>query len=119
MKTTKKLIAVFAVILCFSLCFAFAACENGTPLISDLGIVVEGGGFEEGSSLVAELVETTGEQGQEIVSLLETQNYDKQGEMRIFDIFVAKDGSEVQPNGKVKITIPAPSKAKAATLFST
>ena len=100
---------IFTAMLCMALCFAFAGCSKApVQLQNELGALLEGGGFEKGSSLVTDLIETTGEKGQEIISLLEGQNYDKNGEISIYDIFVAKDGNEVQPNGKVKITLPAP-----------
>ena len=109
----KKLHMISSVIcivmLCVALCFAFAGCsKTSVQLQNELGALLEGGGFEKGSSLVTDLIETAGEKGQEIISLLEGQNYDKDGEVSIYDIFVAKDGKEVQPNEKVKITLPAP-----------
>ena len=100
---------IYIVMLCVALCFAFAGCSKApVQLQNELCALLEGGGFEKGSSLVTDLIETTGEKGQEIISLLEGQNYDKDGEVSIYDIFVAKDGKEVQPNEKVKITLPAP-----------
>ena len=110
MKKIKQLCILFIATLGFALCFAFAGCGETTvnQLLSDYGITVEGGGFEKGSSLVTDLIETTGEKGQEIIALLDEQTYAKDGEVSIYDIFVAKDGIEVQPNGKVKITLPAP-----------
>lgn len=100
---------IYIVMLCVALCFAFAGCsKTSVQLQNELGALLEGGGFEKGSSLVTDLIETAGEKGQEIISLLEGQNYDKDGEVSIYDIFVAKDGKEVQPNEKVKITLPAP-----------
>ena len=109
----KKLHMISSVIcivmLCVALCVAFAGCsKTSVQLQNELGALLEGGGFEKGSSLVTDLIETAGEKGQEIISLLEGQNYDKDGEVSIYDIFVAKDGKEVQPNEKVKITLPAP-----------
>ena len=110
MKGVGKLNMLFAVVLCLVMFFALAACNNEVQqkLVSDAGITVEGGGFEKGSALVTESIETTGEKGREIVTLLEEQNYNKELQVSIYDIFVAKDGNEVQPDGKVKITIPAP-----------
>ena len=110
MKGVRKLNMLFAVVLCLVMFFALAACNNEVQqkLVSDAGITVEGGGFEKGSALVTESIETTGEKGREIVTLLEEQNYNKELQVNIYDIFVAKDGNEVQPDGKVKITIPAP-----------
>ncbi|MGM9609484.1 MAG: InlB B-repeat-containing protein [Eubacteriales bacterium] len=102
---------IFATVLCFVLCFALAGCGGETTvnrLISDYGITVDGGDFDKDASLVAAPIDPAGEKGQQIISLLEAQTYVKDGEMRIYDIFVAKDGKEVQPNGMVRITVPAP-----------
>ncbi|MGN1098712.1 MAG: hypothetical protein ACI4S9_00075, partial [Christensenellales bacterium] len=106
----KTSIILFVIVMCLSMCFALAGCGETQPeqLSSDYGITLEGGGFGKGSTLVTDVIEKTGEEGREIVALLENQEYDKDGEVSIFNIFVAKDGKEVQPNGKVKITIAAP-----------
>ena len=109
----KSIKAILSVVLALVLgATVFTACESKhevqQKLVSDAGITVEGGGFEKGSALVTESIETTGEKGREIVTLLEEQNYNKELQVSIYDIFVAKDGNEVQPDGKVKITIPAP-----------
>ena len=110
MKTKFRRIFTAVLILClaFSLCFAMTACNKTVDkLTSELGVVIEGE-FDKGAQLVTEPVEVTGETGKNVIALLEEKEYAKEGEVRIFDISVVKDGSKVQPSGKVKVTVPAP-----------
>ena len=87
---------------------AMTACNKTVDkLTSELGVVIEGE-FDKGAQLVTEPVEVTGETGKNVIALLEEKEYAKEGEVRIFDISVVKDGSKVQPSGKVKVTVPAP-----------
>ncbi|MBE5732881.1 MAG: hypothetical protein E7353_07625, partial [Clostridiales bacterium] len=98
------LIAVFA--------FSLTACNNevGTleTLKNEYGIVVDGGSFEEGSTLVSNEIVATTEEAEEVLAAIAEQNYNKDGSVYIFDIYVMKDGKEVQPDGKVKVSIPVP-----------
>ena len=98
------LIAVFA--------FSLTACNNevGTleTLKNEYGIVVDGGNFEEGSTLVSNEIVATAEEAAEVLAAIADQNYNKDGNVYIFDIYVTKDGKEVQPNGKVKVLSPFP-----------
>ena len=98
------LIAVFA--------FSLTACNNevGTleSLQNEYGIVVDGGSFEEGSTLVSNEIVATTEEAAEVLAAIADQNYNKDGSVYIFDIYVTKDGKEVQPDGKVKVSIPVP-----------
>ena len=50
----------------------------------------------------------TAEEAAEVLSAIADQNYNKNGSVYIFDIYVTKDGARVQPNGKVKVSIPVP-----------
>ena len=98
------LIAVFA--------FSLTACNNevGTleTLKNEYGIVVDGGSFEEGSTLVSNEIAATTEEAEEVLAAISEQNYNKDGSVYIFDIYVTKDGAKVQPKGKVTVSIPLP-----------
>ena len=110
MRKTIKTILTVVIAFVFGLT-VFSACDGDsqvTRLISEYGITVDGGGFENGSTLVTDLIELVGEKGQKILSLLEGQDYLKDGKMNVYDIFVSKDGKEVQPDGSVVVTVPAP-----------
>jgi len=102
--TILLLIAIFA--------FSLTACDNEVTTLKSLqneyGIVVDGGSFEEGSTLVSNEIVATTEEAAEVLTAIADQNYNKDGNVYIFDIYVTKDGKEVQPNGKVKVSIPMP-----------
>ena len=107
-KFGKIITAVLMLCLAFAVCMAMTACNKTVDkLTSELGVVIEGE-FDKGAQLVTEPVEVTGETGKNVIALLEEKEYAKEGEVRIFDISVVKDGSKVQPSGKVKVTFPAP-----------
>ena len=107
-KNFKSLAFLFLMIITFS--FVLTAC-NDQPVILDslqneYGVVIEGGKFEEGSTLVTNSVTTTSDEGKEVLEILSAQDYNKEGNIYIFDIYVSKDGKKIQPDGKVKVTIP-------------
>lgn len=99
---------VFLMMIAFS--FVLTAC-NDQPVILDslqneYGVVIEGGKFEEGSTLVTNSVTTTSDEGKKVLEILSAQDYNKEGNIYIFDIYVSKDDKKIQPDGKVKVTIP-------------
>lgn len=107
-KNFKSLVFLFLMMITFS--FVLTAC-NDQPVILDslqneYGVVIEGGKFEEGSTLVTNSVTTTSDEGKEVLEILSAQDYNKEGNIYIFDIYVSKDDKKIQPNGKVKVTIP-------------
>ena len=108
----RKLSLILTLVLISVLAFSLTACikETGTlkSLKNEYGFVVDGGGFKEGSTLVSEEIGAATEEGARILSALADQSYNKDGSVYIFDIYVTKDGKKVQPDGKIKITIPNP-----------
>ena len=107
-KNFKSLAFLFLMMITFS--FVLTAC-NDQPVILDslqneYGVVIEGGKFEEGSTLVTNSVTTTSDEGKEVLEILSAQDYNKEGNIYIFDIYVSKDDKKIQPDGKVKVTIP-------------
>ncbi|MBQ9710378.1 MAG: hypothetical protein IJV67_07140, partial [Clostridia bacterium] len=109
-KTT--LISLLTFLFVFAFAFSLTACDSkaGTleSLKSEYGIVVEGGGFEKGSTLVSNEIVTTTEEGAEVLAAIADQSYNKDGSVYIFDIYVTKEGVKVQPSGKVKVFVPMP-----------
>ena len=107
-KNFKSFVFLFLMMITFS--FVLTAC-NDQPVILDslqneYGVVIEGGKFEEGSTLVTNSVTTTSDEGKEVLEILSAQDYNKEGNIYIFDIYVSKDDKKIQPDGKVKVTIP-------------
>ena len=107
MKKTLLTIAVLLLIAAFA--FSLTACDKEVKTLqNDFGAVVEGGGFKEGSLLITNEIKADSAEAEEALSAIADQNYNKDGNVYIFDIYVTKDGAKVQPNGRVKITIPNP-----------
>ena len=114
----KKLCLItLTLIMALTLCFGLTACFDKTveQLQNELGALLEGGNFKEGSVLNLDKIEITEEKATEILNKLEDNGIviDDETKTYIYDIFVSKDNAEVQPDGKVKITIPAPEDEKA------
>ena len=108
----RKFGLILTLVLISVLAFSLTACnkEVGTleSIKNEYGVVVEGGGFKEGSTLVSEEIGATTEEAAMILSALADQSYNKDGSVYIFDIYVTRDGKEVQPDGKVKVSVPVP-----------
>jgi len=101
--------------MALTLCFGLTACGDKTveQLQNELGALLEGGNFKEGS--VLNVNDITAERATEILGKLEDNGItiDDETKAYIYDIFVTKDNSEVQPDGKVKVTVPMPADEKA------
>ncbi len=112
MKKKSLLVTIFLLLLIAVFAFSLTACDNGSTTLETLkneyGIVVDGGNFEEGATLVSNEIVATTEEATEVLTAIADQNYDKDGSVYIYDIYVTKDGKKVQPNGKVKVSIPVP-----------
>ena len=109
----KSLLVTIILLLIAVFAFSLTACNNGNTTLESLknehGIVVDGGSFEEGSTLVSNEIVATTEEAAEVLTAIADQNYNKDGNVYIFDIYVvAKDGAKVQPSGKVKVSMPVP-----------
>lgn len=108
----KSLLSVLLFVLISVFTFSLTACDKGPKTLESLkneyGIVVDGGGFEEGSTLVSNEIVVATEEAAEVLTVIADENYNKDGSVYIFDIYVTKDGSKVQPNGKVKVSVPVP-----------
>ena len=110
----KKRLSLMCLLLVLVTIFAisFTACKNEPETLetlkNDYGVIVNGGGFTEGSALVSKEIVATTEEAEEVLSAIADQNYNKDGSVYIFDIYVTQDGKEVQPDGKVKVSIPVP-----------
>ena len=112
MKTNTRNVFV-GVILMIVMLFGISmltACNDVTldKLQNEFGIVIDGGGFEEGSTLISNQIAASTEEATEVLAAIADQNYDKDGSVYIFDIYVTKDGAKVQPSGKVKVSVPLP-----------
>ena len=97
------------------MCFNLTGCKGLEQLTSELGISIEGGNFDKGSILNIDKLGITEEQAEEIFETLDELGIgiEDKAKSYIYDIFVTKKDKEVQPDGTVKVTIPAPTDEKA------
>lgn len=116
----KKSLLFLALVLAFALCFALAACgdkesgggDNTATTVNELTAesgVSASGTFDGGSALKAEAHAADSEKGRAAISAID-KPYDS-ARVAVFDITLTKGGEKVQPNGKVKITMPKPFEA--------
>ncbi len=112
----KKLLCVISVmIVALCLCF-FASCNgcNGCggktgELKSSMGVTLTGGNFGKKAKLITEKVEMTKENAKSMIDKLpEEYKLLANEKMTTIDISVESDGVKVQPDGKVKVSVPAP-----------
>lgn len=112
----KKLLCIIsAILIALSLCF-FASCNgcNGCggktgELKSSMGVTLTGGNFGKKAKLITEKVEMTKENAKSMIDKLpEEYKLLANEKMTTIDISVESDGVKVQPDGKVKVSVPAP-----------
>ena len=112
----KKLLCVISVMLvALSLCF-FASCNgcNGCggktgELKSSMGVTLTGGNFGKKAKLITEKVEMTEETVKSTIDKLpEEFKLLADEKMTTIDISVESGGVKVQPDGKVRVSVPAP-----------
>lgn len=112
----KKLLCVISVmIVALCLCF-FASCNgcNGCggktgELKSSMGVTLTGGNFGKKAKLITEKVEMTKENAKSMIDKLpEEYKLLADEKMTTIDISVESDGVKVQPDGKVRVSVPAP-----------
>lgn len=112
MKASRKiLLSLLVAIISVAVCFGLAACNFGAlnnKLSNENGFIVEGGNFAEGAVLEASLVESTDADYEQAMTVIANsgESYDNTKPVYVFEISVKKDGVKVQPNGKVKVSVP-------------
>lgn len=108
----KKSLLFLALALTLSLCLALVACGDKTggagKLTAESGITADGV-FESDSALNTVYHSSDSEYGKSAIAAID-KPYDS-AKIAVFDISVSKNGEKVQPNGKVKITMPKPFEA--------
>lgn len=107
-RVRSLLVAVLLALITIVSCLGFSACifVNSGKLTNESGFIVEGGRFEKGSILEASLIDGESEEYSQVLATIEGERYDKTKPVYVFEISVKKDGVKVQPNGKVKVTVP-------------
>ena len=128
----KKITKLIAFIIVFVLCAILVSCENKDDVDNNAATTVSeqtaksddkkeineltaesgvsaSGTFEGGSALKAELHTADSEKGRAAISAIDKPH--DSTKVAVFDITLTKSGEKVQPNGKVKITMPKPFEA--------
>lgn len=114
----KSFSLIIAAILCALICIVTVGCGGTLKQIkNDFGAILEGGDFPKGSTLVTEVIDAGSDQAKDIIDIIAEEAYDRDGNISIFDIHVSKGSKEIQPNGKVKITLPAPFESDSYITF--
>lgn len=105
-----RIALLFCLVALLTVCLTLAACSEETvkQLTNENGITVEGDGFSQGATLVANKIESTDEIGVAALQAIADKSYDKTKSVTIYDISVQSNGVAVQPSGKVKVTMSAP-----------
>ena len=105
----KKSFIFLTLALALLLCLALVACgdKNGgvNKLTAESGVTADGV-FENDSVLKSEHHAADSEQGKAAIAAIE-KPYDS-AKVAVFDISVLANGEKIQPNGKVKVTMPKP-----------
>ena len=109
----KKDLKIITLIVIMLLCLIMVSCgkknTSVNTLIDESGITVYGT-FEKDSTLEVKKQSAESQQGKEAIMAI-NKPYDS-AQIAIFDIAIARNGEKVQPEGKVKITLPIPFEAK-------
>lgn len=103
----RRSMILLAFILLFTVCMAFVACNGKTIDKLESEDVVAEGKFAKGVTLSVSKTETTDQNYSTAISKVEGKNFDR-SKVAVYDISLVKDDAKVQPDGKVKITMPAP-----------
>lgn len=113
----KLLKLALTVLLSVMLCLGIISCggkgESGKDLdqiLGEYGITLDGGNFSDTAKLIVEEVGLDTQTATEIFDkfIQEGITLDNEAKTYLFDICVEDGGVEVQPDGTVKVTIPAP-----------
>lgn len=101
------LTAILTVIFCM---LPLTACGGGDKTLENIkneyGATIEGGSFPAGALLVTTPIAETSDEGKAALDAIKGQEYNVFKPIYIFDISVVKDNATVQPDGKVKVSIP-------------
>ena len=90
----KSLFVTIILLLITIFAFSLTACDKEVTTLKSLqneyGIVVDGGSFEEGSTLVSNEIVATTEEAAEVLTAIANQNYNKDGNVFEFVYSVSR-----------------------------
>ena len=95
----RKLLSVLTLLLIVVFALGITACKKDPITLDALqnehGVVVDGGGFLEGSILITEEIKADTEEAAQVIAAIAEQDYDKEGSVYIFDIWMPDDWNNV------------------------
>ena len=97
----KSLLTIISFVFIALFTFTLIGCRNEVVTLDSLkneyGVEVNGGGFEEGSTLISNEIATTSEKASTVLLAIANQNYKKDGLVLIFDVVIEVDSIKVDP----------------------
>lgn len=104
----KKLPVLLVLVTVLTMCLLIVACNgNKTQNKLESSFVIAEGTFEEGVSLSASKLDDADENYVATLEKIADKDYEKD-KVAVYDISLLKDNVKINPDGKVKITMPAP-----------
>ena len=103
----KKLPILLVLVTVFVLSVVLAACDGNTQGKLTSGSVTAEGNFAEGVTLAANKVDKSDDNYTAVVNKIADKDYDKD-KVAVYDISLVYGNAKAQPDGKVRITMPAP-----------
>ena len=111
----RNIILAILMVISLSLFSGCNSCNSCTKIMNELksesGVTLVGGNFEKQAKLITEKLQATDENVQQSIERLpdEFQTYEG-SDLVAMDISVESKGVKVQPDGKVKVSVPTPIK---------
>lgn len=109
----RNIILAILMVISLSLFSGCNSCSSCNKIINELksesGVTLVGGNFEKQAKLITEKLQSTDENVQQSIERLpdEFQTYEG-SDLVAMDISVESKGVKVQPDGKVKVSVPTP-----------
>ena len=109
----RNIILAILMVISLSLFSGCNSCNSCTKIMNELksesGVTLVGGNFEKQAKLITEKLQATDENVQQSIERLpdEFQTYEG-SDLVAMDISVESKGVKVQPDGKVKVSVPTP-----------
>lgn len=107
----KYLFSIFALICFFMFLLSIVGCENKNKqetigsIQNDYGVVVEGDEFDSNTIVVFEKKSDEATKNN-VLTKLNNQEYNKDADILIFDIYLSLNGEKINQNKTVKVTVP-------------
>ena len=112
--TKRKSIWTFVLACCciLSAMFVLTACggdkDKKIDKIETESGIVASGEFNKGDTLICNPINSQSDEGKTVIEKIKYSDFDTTSDVYVYDIHIKNGDVKVKPNGKVKITMPAP-----------